>query len=66
MTCDNCTYFLKHEIDREKVTECTRFPPVPLIVPIQTLQGNGLMVKAVYPPVMGSSMCGEFKLKEGN
>lgn len=43
---------------------CRRFPPQPsaVVLPVQTLQGQGLGVQVVtgWPQVAGDDVCGEF------
>ena len=65
--CANCTYLfidkeaqeasLKANLKSPDMGICRRFPPVPLLVPIQ----NGLSVMPASPPTKLDAYCGEFR-----
>ena len=41
---------------------CKRYPPQVVLVPVQTLSGQGLAIQPAYPPVKDDDFCGEFKV----
>jgi hypothetical protein len=65
--CANCAYLfidkdaqdaaLAANLRSPDMGICRRFPPVPLLVPVQ----NGLTVLPASPPVKLDAFCGEFR-----
>lgn len=45
----------------EKIYVCKRFPPVPVMVPVQTQQGAGMGMQTTSPVVNPNDFCFEYQ-----
>lgn len=70
--CGNCSYFYRSQepgsmapglpmsgTDKKTIGECRRNPPVAVLVPAQSIRGEGLAAVSQFMPVTVDSWCGE-------
>jgi hypothetical protein len=61
--CEICRYYYKVD---DKQGECRARPPQVVLLPVQTLKGNGLSPVGLFPPVLKTSSCGCFQLSKAH
>jgi hypothetical protein len=54
--CRTCVNFFR---DGPNGGHCRRFPPVPALVPQQTIKGVQLVLQSNWPPTLNDRYCGE-------
>lgn len=60
MYCLTCRFCDEIEVNREKQKVCRLNPPQVVLVPVRTLQGEGLAIQRVFPPVQDADFCGKY------
>ena len=55
--CGTCYYY------RDKI--CCVNPPTAALAPVRTLQGDGIQIIALRPPVQAHEYCGQWSPQEG-
>lgn len=59
--CDGCIHSTEVKSDKligQVQRICTRFPPTPIAVPVQSSNGMQVQIIPVFPPVI--ARCGEY------
>ncbi len=61
--CGTCKWFSTHQQGRERTTVCRGDYPKATLVPVQTLQGQGLQLVTLWPQVTDADFCGRHETK---
>lgn len=59
MMCRDCRYWSVHPTDAE-VGDCRHAPPVLLVLPVQTMTGQGVSPVPMFPQTRAGIWCGKF------
>jgi hypothetical protein len=65
--CSTCR-FAKLADEKQRGYECHRFPPTPLLVPMDNpmTRETGLALQGYFPPVNADNWCGEWALESSD
>ncbi len=61
--CIGCICFVVNPQDLS-TGQCRRFPPVMHLVPVKTLQGQGMQATPLFPAVQRGMSCFEFRPRQ--
>ena len=63
--CDACDFYspLAGDVNMPPQGQCRKKPPTGVLVPRQTLSGQGVAVVTFFPEVAADTWCGEYKAK---
>lgn len=60
MACVDCAFFFPRD---NQAGECRESPPKAFVVPVRTMQGDGIGFQATFPQVPNNVWCGAFEQK---
>lgn len=58
--CGNCYFSLLVDVNQY---QCQESPPQAILVPVHSLDGQGVGLQSVSPPVLANGWCGRWKEK---
>lgn len=58
MNCLSCTHYSPLN---DTTGECRESPPKIFVLPVRSLQGDGIACQAMFPQVHGSNWCGYYE-----
>lgn len=66
MNCQQCKFYsASAQIDSLGQGECRLHPPKIFLVPVQTIQGQGISAQSMFPTVRHDLCCGQLQVRLG-